>query len=527
MRATTRLPYLIKISLFITIFCTLFNSCVKATSAKIKKDAQAYYYFILAELTNNFKLKEELLLKTLKLDPNNRYIEKELALTYIHNNQIEKAKKILEKLVKKYPSNIEIKLLLAKLYLFQGNSKKAKQILEKIKIKSPKNEELLRLLISLYLEEGNWNKALTYLNQAIKKFPNNYILWLFKARVLANKKDYKKAEKSYVTALKLSGFKKSVFFEVVKFLDDIGDFKEMEKVIKLAIRKDPSNKGLVKFLLSVYIENQDWQKCTEFLGNYTKIYPTPEFKFFLGFCLENQNKLKEALRIFKSIPQNSKWFVQAANEVLNILQKEDVKKARDFYLKLLKLKNDEENWVVMLTQSAEDLDMCSYGVKVGEKGLKLYPNSLKLALALASDYACLNRYDLVIKVLKPFLKKHPKNPYLLNFVGYSYVEVGKDLKYAEKLLKAAIKLKPKDPYILDSLGWLYFKLGNYKKAKYYLEKAVKLLKEPEPVILEHYGKILWEFGDKKRACSFYEKALNTTIHKIIKKEIKKDLELCQ
>ena len=150
MRATTRLHYLIRTSLF--LFFILFVVSIGSARATYfnSKSAKAYYYFILSELTNNAKLKEKFLLKAIKLDPYDKYLKKELALIYLGTNRVQRAKEILESLLKKYPHDVELNLLLAKLYLFEGKPDKAKKILEKIKVKAPKNEEILRLLISLY-----------------------------------------------------------------------------------------------------------------------------------------------------------------------------------------------------------------------------------------------------------------------------------------------------------------------------------------------------------------------------------------
>ena len=62
------------------------------------------------------------------------------------------------------------------------------------------------------------------------------------------------------------------------------------------------------------------------------------------------------------------------------------------------------------------------------------------------------------------LEFEPDQPYVLNYLGYSWVDQGVHLKRALDMIHNAVRRRPNDGYIIDSLGWVYFRLGNYKKA---------------------------------------------------------------
>ena len=187
----------------------------------------------------------------------------------------------------------------------------------------------------------------------------------------------------------------------------------------------------------------------------------------------------------------------------------------------------KEELYLFLTRAYEALDECKKGAEIGEESLKKF-SSLDLVLSVASDYACMGDYQSVKKLVEPLLKKHPKDPYVLNFIGYTYLELNIHLKKAGEFIKRALKLRPEDPYILDSMGWYFFKVGNLKEAERYLKKAIEKLPEPEAVIFEHLGDVYLSEGEKIKACKMYLKAVKASIHEIEKKRIRKKLEkACQ
>jgi len=95
----------------------------------------------------------------------------------------------------------------------------------------------------------------------------------------------------------------------------------------------------------------------------------------------------------------------------------------------------------------------------------------------------------------------------LNYLGYTYAEMGENLDEAERLIRAALDEKPDDGYITDSLGWVYFKKGLFNKAVKYLEKAVILVPD-DPIILEHMGDAYFKISHKEKALQFYKRSLS-------------------
>ena len=99
---------------------------------------------------------------------------------------------------------------------------------------------------------------------------------------------------------------------------------------------------------------------------------------------------------------------------------------------------------------------------------------------------------------KKALEIFPEQPQVLNYLGYSWVDMGMNLDEAFKLLRRAVELRPQDGYIVDSLGWAHFRLGHFDDAVSYLEKAIDL-KPSDPVINDHLGDAFWRVGRKLEA----------------------------
>jgi tetratricopeptide (TPR) repeat protein len=105
------------------------------------------------------------------------------------------------------------------------------------------------------------------------------------------------------------------------------------------------------------------------------------------------------------------------------------------------------------------------------------------------------------------LELEPEQPFVLNYLGYSWVDMGMNLDQAKGMLNRAVELRPNDGFVVDSLGWVYFRLGEFHDAVEQLERAVEL--EPgDPVINEHLGDAYWRVGREREARFQWRRALS-------------------
>ncbi len=96
------------------------------------------------------------------------------------------------------------------------------------------------------------------------------------------------------------------------------------------------------------------------------------------------------------------------------------------------------------------------------------------------------------------LELNPSQPQVLNYLGYSWAEMGINLQRALGMIEQAVRSNPGDGYIVDSLGWAIFKLNRFDEAVQILEEAVKLSPN-DPEINDHLGDAYWRVGRKNEA----------------------------
>lgn len=99
---------------------------------------------------------------------------------------------------------------------------------------------------------------------------------------------------------------------------------------------------------------------------------------------------------------------------------------------------------------------------------------------------------------KKALELKPDQPLVLNYLGYSWIDKGMNLKEGMALIEKAVALAPTDGYIVDSLGWAHYKLGEYDQAVEELERAVSLMPS-DPTINDHLGDAYWQVGRRIEA----------------------------
>ena len=109
--------------------------------------------------------------------------------------------------------------------------------------------------------------------------------------------------------------------------------------------------------------------------------------------------------------------------------------------------------------------------------------------------------------MKKALELSPEQPYVLNYLGYSWIDQGFNLDEGMKMLMRATELRPDDGAISDSVGWAYYRLGQFDTAVEWLERASEQ-KGDDATIVEHLGDAYWHVGRHREARFQWERALH-------------------
>ena len=126
---------------------------------------------------------------------------------------------------------------------------------------------------------------------------------------------------------------------------------------------------------------------------------------------------------------------------------------------------------------------------------------------LGIAYERTKQWDKAEKIFYKALDLYPDQPSVLNYLGYSWVDMNINLEEGLELIRKAVEIRPNDGYMVDSLGWAYYKLGRFEEAVADLERAVEL-RPADPTINDHLGDAYWMTGRKLEATFQWRHALS-------------------
>lgn len=125
--------------------------------------------------------------------------------------------------------------------------------------------------------------------------------------------------------------------------------------------------------------------------------------------------------------------------------------------------------------------------------------------AVALDRA--GQWDRAEGDLQHALQLAPEQPYVLNYLAYSWTERGTNLDRARGMLERAVAIRPEDGSIVDSLGWVLLRAGDVPGALRQLERAVEL--EPDDATINgHLGDAYLAAGRIREAEVQWRRALS-------------------
>jgi Flp pilus assembly protein TadD len=137
---------------------------------------------------------------------------------------------------------------------------------------------------------------------------------------------------------------------------------------------------------------------------------------------------------------------------------------------------------------------------------KRIPADARIQFRIAILYDKMGNKEATIDRLKRTIALAPDDAQALNYLGYTYAELGINLEEARQYLIKAITLKPDDGFILDSLGWVYYKMKRYDEAINHLERALELVDE-DMTIMGHLADAYYARRDLRKALNLYRQIL--------------------
>ncbi len=147
----------------------------------------------------------------------------------------------------------------------------------------------------------------------------------------------------------------------------------------------------------------------------------------------------------------------------------------------------------------------------------------RLLYMRAADNQQAGRWPLAERDLQTAIKLKPDEPELLNFLGYSWIDRGENVKQAMLMIQRAVDQDPQSGAMLDSLGWGYYRLGDYAKAVEKLEAAVAL-DASDADVNNHLGDAYWRIGRKTEAQYQWRRVLTLEPNAALRSQIEEKLK---
>jgi len=118
-----------------------------------------------------------------------------------------------------------------------------------------------------------------------------------------------------------------------------------------------------------------------------------------------------------------------------------------------------------------------------------------------------DRWPLAEADFRKALELNPGQPSVLNYLGYSWIDMGENLDEALAMIEQAVAARPDSGHIVDSLGWGLYRLGRYEEAVVHMERAAELL-PVDPIVNDHLGDVYWAVGRRTEARFQWHRALS-------------------
>ena len=272
------------------------------------------------------------------------------------------------------------------------------------------------------------------------------------------------------------------FFLISNFLAVDENFEKSNFYSNISNYLNPKFYFNLTHLISNYSEIRNYEKMRSLLENFNKedeIYHWYKLKKISQIIYNEQNSKQSLNYIETKFNEYSNPSTKIIYDMANIYKrnKEFEKSIKYYSLLLEKLNENSDEYADVLHKRGTSYE------RVGDD-----KNSDKDLLK-----------SLSIK---------PNDPYVLNYLGYSWLERSYKIQEAIGMLNKAYNQKKNDPFIIDSVGWGYYLIGDFVNAENFLRKAIQLMPK-DPIVNDHYGDVLWKLNRKIQAKYYWQSALSS------------------
>ena len=214
--------------------------------------------------------------------------------------------------------------------------------------------------------------------------------------------------------------------------------------------------------------------------------------FFRGLALVQVQDTVQALDAFARVAPSSNY-ARALREAANLLISDGDINTTNVFFERQRVTHPQGR-EISFTFHADTLEALGSDEarNVLTTALSEFPKSTRLLFARATLLERRGLFNQAETDYRQILNLAPGDAGALNALGYALTNNTTRFSEAADLLEEALTKDPRNPAIIDSLGWAYFKLGKKKQAELLLKEAYK--QYPDPEVAAHLIELLWSQG---------------------------------
>ena len=386
-------------------------------------------------------------------------------------------------------------------------------------------DEINLIFLNCYLDK---NQTIQLFDKFIASDGTNSRYIYFYIDHLLEKKKLKEAS---IIANKISDLDSSLLLSQIKYWSKNSEYEEINNLFSCNSEKDLIAEFFY-LIASLYSSQGQYFESNFYL--ILSDYLNPKFYPNSALLIENYVDNKRYKLAKKELGKITKknllfdWFKIKKKASIIEAEEEEEQNALKFVKKNYELLNSANAKIKFdMANILRNFKDYKYSIKIYSDLIeKNNFNNEEFADLYYKRGTCFERMKNYKKADEDFLnslKLDPNDAYVLNYLGYSWLERSYKINEAMKMLQKAYDLMSNDPYITDSIGWAYFLLKDFKNAKKYLQQAVKLMPY-DPIVNDHYGDVLWRLEKKIQARYFWNGALKLDgVDEEMRKKIKNKL----
>ncbi len=230
--------------------------------------------------------------------------------------------------------------------------------------------------------------------------------------------------------------------------------------------------------------------------------------FYTAVALSEMGMNAEALKMLEGNLRDRPISIASADLASSIfVEVNQIDSAVAICIRLLNEREKDIRTYLICVKVYESADLSEELMNTLRAGVKEFPESLPLNMALAYRMDLLGDWKEAIRIAERFRTEVPGNPEIDNFIGFVLAERNEDLSRALELIQSALKQEPENPAYIDSLAWVYYRMKRLDDAILQIRIALEKLPD-DPVVLEHFIRICFDLGLVDEARSALTAALS-------------------